>query len=63
VQPNVAGAKPVPVIENISVSNGDHVVNGIDFMHDGRLLIAVGSQTNAGIPGALGLLPVRLRLY
>lgn len=30
------------------------------FLHDGRLLIAVGSQTNAGIPGALGLLPVLL---
>lgn len=60
VQPAVVGAEAVPVIENISVSNGDHVVNGIDFLHDGRLLVAVGSQTNAGIEGALGLLPVCL---
>lgn len=52
--------KPVAVkfIEGLSVANGDHVVNGIAFAHDGRLLVAVGSQTNAGIPGALGYLPV-----
>lgn len=62
VQPAVANAKPVSVVENLSVSNGDHVVNGLDFLHDGRLLIAVGSQTNAGIEGALGLLPVRISL-
>lgn len=62
VQPAVAGAKAVAVVENLSVSNGDHVVNGLDFLHDGRLLIAVGSQTNAGIEGALGLLPVSFSL-
>ena len=62
VQPAVANAKPVSVVENLSVSNGDHVVNGLDFLHDGRLLIAVGSQTNAGIEGALGLLPVCISL-
>lgn len=52
--------QPVAVkfITGLSVANGDHVVNGIDFAHDGRLLVAVGSQTNAGIPGPLGYLPV-----
>lgn len=58
MQPAVPAPKAVLVVDNISVSNGDHVVNGIDFLHDGRLIIAVGSQTNAGIEGALGLLPV-----
>lgn len=58
VKPSDAQPKAVKFIENLSVANGDHVVNGIDFAHNGNLLVAVGSQTNAGIPGALGLLPV-----
>lgn len=58
VKPSDAKPKAVKFIENLSVANGDHVVNGIDFAHNGHLLVAVGSQTNAGIPGALGLLPV-----
>lgn len=59
VKPTDNKPKAVKFIENLSVANGDHVVNGIDFAHNGHLLVAVGSQTNAGIPGALGLLPVR----
>lgn len=62
VKPDDPEPQAVPFIENLSVANGDHVVNGIAFAHDGRLLVAVGSQTNAGMPGALGYLPVRLRL-
>ena len=62
IQPNIQNAAPVKLIENLSVANGDHVVNGIDFLNDGRLLICIGSQTNAGIPGALGFLPVCSRL-
>eukprot|EP00892_Ulva_mutabilis_P000625 jgi/Ulvmu1/10563/UM065_0017.1 len=57
VKPTDPTPKAVPFIENLSVANGDHVVNGIDFAHDGRLLVAIGSQTNAGMPGALGYLP------
>ena len=60
VRPNAGESEPVKVLENLSVANGDHAINGIDFLNDGRLLVCVGSQTNAGIPGALGFLPVRL---
>jgi hypothetical protein len=57
IQPNVPGAKPAKLIENLSVSNGDHVVSGLDFLNDGRLIVSDGSQTNAGIEGRLGYLP------
>lgn len=60
VQPNAAEPTAVPLIENLSVSNTDHEVNGLDFLHDGRLIFAVGSQTNAGMPGPIGYLPVCL---
>lgn len=59
IQPNVAGAQMVTIIKNLSSSNGDHSTNDLAFTHDGKMLICVGSQTNAGIPGALGYLPVR----
>lgn len=59
VKPTDPKPKAVPFIKNLSVANGDHVVNAITFLHDGRMLVAVGSQTNAGMPGALGYLPVR----
>ncbi len=39
-----------PLVTGIGVSNHDHGVNGLDFDADGNLLIAVGGNTNAGIP-------------
>ena len=38
------------VITGLPVSGFDHLVNGLEFLHDRRLLIAVGGQTNAGWP-------------
>ena len=38
------------VIKNLPVSGFDHTVNGLDFLHDGRLIVAVGGMTNAGYP-------------
>lgn len=59
MEPNAAEPEAVQIISQLSVSNGDHVVTGLDFLHDGRLIVSVGSQTNAGIEGALGYLPAR----
>lgn len=39
------------IVSNIPVSNHDHGVNGLEFMQNGDLLIAVGSFTNSGLPG------------
>lgn len=36
------------VIRNLPVSAYDHLVNALEFLHDRRLLIAVGGNTNAG---------------
>lgn len=41
----------IPLITGLPVSNHDHGVNGLDFDENGDLLIAVGGNTNAGIPG------------
>ena len=38
------------VIKNLPVSGFDHAVNGVDFLHDRRLIVAVGGMTNAGWP-------------
>lgn len=39
------------VVSNLPVSNLDHSVNGILFTQEGDLLIAVGGNTNMGLPG------------
>lgn len=41
---------PVPIITGLPVSNHDHGINGMAFDHKGDLFIAVGGNTNAGIP-------------
>lgn len=41
----------IPLITGLPVSNHDHGINGLDFDENGDLLIAVGGNTNAGIPG------------
>ena len=40
------------VVTGLPVSGFDHAVNGLDFLHDHRLLICVGGQTNAGWPSS-----------
>lgn len=58
IQPNSATpSKITTIIENISVANGDHTVNCLGFANEGPLLVCIGSQTNAGMPGVLGYLP------
>ena len=37
-------------VENLSVSDHDHAVNGMVFTNTGELLILAGGDTNAGIP-------------
>ncbi|MCB0358528.1 MAG: IPT/TIG domain-containing protein, partial [Bdellovibrionales bacterium] len=39
-----------PLITNLPVSNHDHGINGMTFDNQGDLLIAVGGNTNAGVP-------------
>lgn len=39
------------IVDGLPVSNKDHGVNGLVFTQDGDLLIAVGGNTNAGLPG------------
>ena len=34
------------------VSGFDHLVNQVEFLHDGRLLVAVGGSTNSGWPSS-----------
>jgi hypothetical protein len=47
-----------PLITGLPVSNHDHGINGMAFDDSGNLLIAVGGNTNAGIPSTpLGALP------
>ncbi|MCA1995351.1 MAG: PQQ-dependent sugar dehydrogenase, partial [Coleofasciculus sp. S288] len=47
-----------PLITGLPVSNHDHGINGMTFDENGDLLIAVGGNTNAGIPAPnLGDLP------
>jgi glucose/arabinose dehydrogenase len=41
------------IITGLPVSDHDHAVNGLEFDNDGNLLIQVGGNTNAGVPGAL----------
>ena len=41
---------PIPVITGLPTSNHDHGMNGIVFDNNGDLLIALGSNTNAGVP-------------
>lgn len=46
------------LIEGLPVSNHDHGVNGLQFDHDGNLLIAIGGNSNAGVTNcAMGGLP------
>ena len=46
------------LIGGLPVSNHDHGVNGIQFDNQGRLLVAVGGNSNAGIPDCpMGDLP------
>ncbi|MFT5151252.1 MAG: hypothetical protein ACI841_001239 [Planctomycetota bacterium] len=40
---------PVPLITGLPVSNHDHGINGLEFDHNGDLLICVGGNTNAGV--------------
>ncbi len=47
-----------PLITGLPVANRDHAINGLTFDNVGDLLIANGSDTNAGIPDvAMGTLP------
>ncbi|MEQ9626250.1 malectin domain-containing carbohydrate-binding protein, partial [Coleofasciculus chthonoplastes] len=39
-----------PLITGLPVSNHDHGINGLAFDNHGDLLIAVGGNTNAGVP-------------
>ncbi|NJS15836.1 MAG: hypothetical protein HC787_00070 [Nostocaceae cyanobacterium CSU_2_110] len=41
-----------PLITGLPVSNHDHGVNSMTFDNEGNLYIAVGGNTNAGIPAA-----------
>ena len=41
---------PKPLISGLPCTNHDHGVNGITFDNSGQLYVAVGGQTNAGIP-------------
>jgi len=51
-------ATVTPLVTGLPVSNHDHGINGLTFDNNGDLLIAVGSNTNAGIPAnGLGGLP------
>lgn len=51
--------KTSTVISGLPVSNFDHAVNSLTFDNSGRLLVTVGSSTNAGVhePGKLGGVP------
>ncbi len=40
---------PVPLVTGLPTSNHDHGVNGLEFDHNGDLLICVGGNTNAGV--------------
>jgi glucose/arabinose dehydrogenase len=47
-----------PLVTGLPVSNHDHGINGLQFDHNGDLLIAVGGNTNAGVKACnLGGLP------
>ncbi len=47
-----------PLVTGLPVSNHDHSVNGMDFDHEGNLLVCIGGNTNAGVPScAMGDLP------
>ncbi len=47
-----------PLITGLPVSNHDHGVNGIEFDHNGDLYVAIGGNTNAGVPACpIGGLP------
>ncbi len=47
-----------PVVTGLPTSNHDHAVNGLVFDDHGDLLIAVGGNTNAGVPSCnLGGIP------
>ncbi len=39
-----------PVITGLPVSNHDHGINGMEFDHNGDLLVSVGGMTNGGVP-------------
>jgi N-acetylneuraminic acid mutarotase len=46
------------LIDGLPVSNHDHGVNGIQFDNQGRLIVAVGGNSNSGIPDCpMGDLP------
>jgi glucose/arabinose dehydrogenase len=38
-----------PLVTGLPVSNHDHGINGLQFDHNGDLLMAVGGNTNAGV--------------
>lgn len=40
---------PLPLVSRLPTSNHDHGVNGIEFDHNGDLLVCVGGNTNAGV--------------
>ncbi len=49
---------PVPLVTGLPQSNSGHAVNGLQFDHNGDLLLAVGCNTNAGVAAlAMGNLP------
>lgn len=41
---------PVPLITSLPSSNHDHGINGITFDNRGQLYVAIGGNTNAGVP-------------
>ncbi len=54
--PNFSVVKPL--ITGLPVSNHDHGVNGLTFDNQGNLYIAVGGNTNGGVPNSsIGGLP------
>ena len=56
-------SKATKFLSNLAVSGTDHAVNNIAFLHDGRMLVGIGSHTNAGTVGGVGYMPVRLFVY
>jgi len=44
---------PSPLLTGLPTSNHDHGINGMEFDNNGDLLVAVGGNTNAGVPWPL----------
>lgn len=51
--PNQCLEHDTNIVDGLPVSNADHAVNAIVFTQNGDLLIAVGSNTNMGLPNPI----------